>query len=141
MTVPSSKLFPFHPPPRYNVRRPPRMGSRTYQVQPDYPPGSKIRFCIDFVSITFGCHERLYLANVCIVAPIFFSSLVPRKLQERSCGDFSRRRLLFPGFVPEAREAVSDVFDDFLSVKRSYRARNSVRSRSMVSFSIFLSSI
>ena len=100
----------------------------------------KIRFCLDFVSITFGCQKRLYLANVCLVVPIFFS-LVSRKLQGRSCGDISWRRLLFPGFVPEARKAVSDVFDDFPPFKRSYRARNSVRSRSMVSVSLFLPSI
>ena len=54
--------------------------------QPDYPPGSKKRFCLDFVSITFGCQERLYLANVCLVVPIYFSSLVSRKLQRRSYG-------------------------------------------------------
>ena len=51
----------------------------------------------------------------------------------------SRRRPLFPPFVPEARKAVLDVFDDFPSFKRSYRARNSVRCRSMVSFSFSLS--
>ena len=54
---------------------------------------------------------------------------------------FSRRRPLFPRFVPEVRKAVSDVFDDFPSLKRSYRARNSVRNSSMVSFSLSLSSI
>ena len=53
--------------------------------QLDNPPGSKTMFCLDFVLITFGCQERLYLANVCLVE-IFFSSLVSRKLLGRSCG-------------------------------------------------------
>ena len=54
---------------------------------------------------------------------------------------FSRRRPLFPRFVPEVKKAVSDVFDDFPSFKRSYRTRNFVRSSSMVTFSLSLSSI
>ena len=54
---------------------------------------------------------------------------------------FSRQRPLFPRFVPEARKAMSDIFDDFPSFKRSYWARNFVRARSMVSFSFYLSSI
>ena len=44
-------------------------------------------------------------------------------------------------FVLEANKKVSDDFDDFPFFKRSYRARNTVLSGSVVSFSLSLSSI
>ena len=83
MTIPGSKRFPNHPPPTIQRASHSQIGQS--HRQPDYPPGSNTIFCLDFVSITFGCQERLYLANVCLVVQIFLS-LVSRKLQGRSCG-------------------------------------------------------
>ena len=64
------------------MRSVPRMGNRAddLTIRLDQKPD------FDFVSITFGCQERLYLSNFRLVVPIFFSSLVSRKLQGRSCG-------------------------------------------------------
>ena len=75
MTVPGNKCFPNHP-----------FYGTTCVALPEWVAAQTTRLCLDFVSITFGCQERLYLANVCLVVPIFFSSLVSRKLQGRSCG-------------------------------------------------------
>ena len=82
MTVRGSKCFPNQPP---TIQRASPSQNVQPHRQPDYPPRSKTRFCSDFVSITFGCQERLYLANVCLVVPIVLSSLVYRKLQGRNC--------------------------------------------------------
>ena len=92
MTVRGSKCFPNQPP---TIQRTSPSQNVQPHRQPDYPPGSKTRFCPDFVSITFGCQERLYLANVCLVVPMFLSSLVNRKLQGISCeGKLIPRALL-----------------------------------------------
>ena len=81
--VPHSKCFPNQPP---TIQRASPSQNGQPHRQPDNPPGSKTIFCLDFVLITFGCQKRLYLANVCLVVQIFFSTLVSRKLQGRSCG-------------------------------------------------------
>ena len=136
MTVPSSKWFPFHPPHDTScVALPEWATAQTtwlsawvknqilpwFRFNPLWVPGTVVR------GECLSCRTNILL--------------LARLSEGRSCGDFSRRRLLFSGFVPGARKAMSDVFDDFPSFKRSYRARNSVRSRSMASFTLFISSI
>ena len=54
---------------------------------------------------------------------------------------FSRRRPLITAKFQEQEKTVSDDFDDFPYFERSYQARNSVPSRSMVRVSLSLSSI